>query len=76
MARAGAEVLVTGRNEEKGRTAIENIKRAMPSAKVPRDASSGEPRGHPRICRNMLANGRPLDLLINNAGVMDLPTGD
>jgi NAD(P)-dependent dehydrogenase (short-subunit alcohol dehydrogenase family) len=24
--------------------------------------------------QSMLANGRPLDLLINNAGVMDLPT--
>ena len=34
LARAGAEVLVTGRNAEKGRTAIEGIKRAVPSAKV------------------------------------------
>ena len=75
LARAGAEVLVTGRNAEKGRTAIESIKRAVPSAKVRFAmldlASLASIRA---FAATMLANGRPLDLLINNAGVMDLPT--
>ena len=75
LARAGAEVLVTGRNAEKGRTAIEGIKRAVPSAKVRFAmldlASLASIRA---FAASMLANGRPLDLLINNAGVMDLPT--
>ena len=75
LARAGAEVLVTGRNAEKGRAAIEGIKRAVPSAKVRFAmldlASLASIRA---FAATMLANGRPMDLLINNAGVMDLPT--
>ena len=75
LARAGAEVLVTGRNAEKGRVAIEQIKRAVPSANVSFAmldlASLAAIRA---FAASMLANGRPLDLLINNAGVMDLPT--
>jgi NAD(P)-dependent dehydrogenase (short-subunit alcohol dehydrogenase family) len=74
LARAGAEVLVTGRNAEKGRVAIEQIKRAAPAAKVSFAmldlASIARVRA---FAANMIANGRPLDLLINNAGVMDLP---
>jgi NAD(P)-dependent dehydrogenase (short-subunit alcohol dehydrogenase family) len=75
LARAGADVLVTGRNAEKGRVAIEQIKRAVPSAKVRFAmldlASLASIRA---FAASMLANGRPLDLVINNAGVMDLPT--
>jgi NAD(P)-dependent dehydrogenase (short-subunit alcohol dehydrogenase family) len=75
LARAGAEVLVTGRNEEKGRVAIEQIKRAVPSAKI-RFAmlDLASLRSIHAFAESMRANGRPLDLLINNAGVMDLPT--
>jgi NAD(P)-dependent dehydrogenase (short-subunit alcohol dehydrogenase family) len=75
LARAGTEVLVTGRNTEKGRIAIEQIKRTVPSAKVRFAmldlASLASIRA---FAASMLANGRPLDLLINHAGVMDLPT--
>jgi NAD(P)-dependent dehydrogenase (short-subunit alcohol dehydrogenase family) len=78
LARAGAEVLVTGRNPEKGRVAIERIKRTLglvPSAQVRFEvldlASLASIRA---FAADMVANGRPLDLLINNAGVMDLPT--
>jgi NAD(P)-dependent dehydrogenase (short-subunit alcohol dehydrogenase family) len=75
LARAGADVLVTGRNAEKGRVAIEQIKRAVQSAKVRFAmldlASLTSIRA---FAASMLANGRPLDLLINNAGVMNLPT--
>jgi NAD(P)-dependent dehydrogenase (short-subunit alcohol dehydrogenase family) len=75
LARAGSDVLVTGRNTEKGRLATEHIMRALPSAKVRFAmldlASLASVRAFAEI---MLANGRPVDLLINNAGVMDLPT--
>jgi NAD(P)-dependent dehydrogenase (short-subunit alcohol dehydrogenase family) len=75
LARAGAEVLVTGRNAEKGRAAIEGIKRAVPSAKVRFAMLDLASLASIRTsAASMLANGRPLDLLINNAGVMDLPT--
>jgi NAD(P)-dependent dehydrogenase (short-subunit alcohol dehydrogenase family) len=74
LASSGAEVLVTGRNAEKGRVAIERIKRAVPSAKVRFEvldlASLASVRA---FAAKMVANGQPLDLLINNAGVMDLP---
>jgi NAD(P)-dependent dehydrogenase (short-subunit alcohol dehydrogenase family) len=74
LARAGAEVLVTGRNAEKGRVGIEQIKRAVPSAKIRFAmldlASLASIRA---FAASMLADDRPLDLLINNAGVMDLP---
>jgi len=74
LASAGAEVLVTGRNAEKGRVAIERIKRAVPSAKVRFEmldlASLASVRA---FAAKMIARGQPLDLLINNAGVMDLP---
>jgi NAD(P)-dependent dehydrogenase (short-subunit alcohol dehydrogenase family) len=74
LARAGADVLVTGRNAEKGRVAIEQIKRAVPSAKVRFAMLDLASFASIRTFAAMLANGRPLDLLINNAGVMDLPT--
>ena len=74
MASAGAEVLVAGRNAEKGRVAMERIKRAVPSAKVRFEmldlASLASVRA---FAARMIARGQPLDLLINNAGVMDLP---
>jgi NAD(P)-dependent dehydrogenase (short-subunit alcohol dehydrogenase family) len=74
LAGAGAEVLVTGRNTEKGRVAIERIRRAVSSAKVRFEmldlASLHSVRA---FAAKMVANGQPLDLLINNAGVMDLP---
>jgi NAD(P)-dependent dehydrogenase (short-subunit alcohol dehydrogenase family) len=74
LAGAGAEVRVTGRNAEKGRVAIERIKRAVPSANVRFEmldlASLNSVRA---FAAKMVANDQPLDLLINNAGVMDLP---
>ncbi len=75
LAKAGAEVLVTGRNAEKGRIADQRIKRAVPSANVRFEsldlASLASIRA---FAAKMKRNGQPLDLLVNNAGVMDLPT--
>jgi NAD(P)-dependent dehydrogenase (short-subunit alcohol dehydrogenase family) len=75
LAVAGAEVRVTGRNAEKGRTAIERIKRSVPFAKVQFESLDLASLASIRtFAATMIATGRPLDLLINNAGVMDLPT--
>jgi NAD(P)-dependent dehydrogenase (short-subunit alcohol dehydrogenase family) len=74
LANAGAEVLVTGRNAEKGRIAIERIHRAVPSANArfeSLDLASLASIG--AFAARTIANRQPLDLLINNAGVMDLP---
>jgi NAD(P)-dependent dehydrogenase (short-subunit alcohol dehydrogenase family) len=74
LARAGAEVLLTGRNEQKGSIAVERIQRAVPAAKIrfePLDLASLA--SVQAFATRMIANGRPLDILVNNAGVMDLP---
>jgi NAD(P)-dependent dehydrogenase (short-subunit alcohol dehydrogenase family) len=75
LAAAGADVLVTGRNADKGRIALERIQRAVPAAKVRFEsldlASLASIRA---FAAATIANSQPLDLLINNAGVMDLPT--
>src|SRR5580698_4798780 len=74
LAGAGAEVLVTGRNIEKGSVALDRIKRAVPSAKVRFEMLDlASLRSIRAFAAKMVANGQPLDLLINNAGVMDLP---
>src|SRR5580704_15748543 len=75
LANAGAEVVLAGRNREKGRMAVERIIRSLPAAKVRfelLDLASLASVG--AFVEEMVAKGRPLDLLINNAGVMDLPT--
>src|SRR5260370_19089402 len=75
LARAGAEVVLAGRNREKGRVAVDKIMRALPVAKARVQmldlASLASVRA---FAAEMVAKGRPLDMLINNAGVMDLPT--
>src|SRR3984885_9939654 len=74
LAGAGAEVLVTGRNTEKGRVAIDRINRAVPSAKVRFEMLDlASLRSVRAFVAKVVANGQPVDLLINNAGVMDLP---
>lgn len=74
LAQAGAEVVLAGRNREKGRIAVERIMRGLPAVKVRFEmldlASLASVR---TFTEEMVAKGRPLDLLINNAGVMDLP---
>jgi NAD(P)-dependent dehydrogenase (short-subunit alcohol dehydrogenase family) len=74
LAQAGAEVVLAGRNRKKRGDALQSIMRACPSAKVGLAtldlASLTSVRA---FAEEMIARGQPLDLLINNAGVMDLP---
>ena len=73
LAKAGAEIILTGRDDRKGQSAIEKIGREVIGAKI----------GYERLDLASLASvadfaermqARPsLDLLINNAGVMALP---
>ncbi len=73
LANAGAEVFVTGRNAEKGRLAVQRIQRAVPAANVRFESLDLASLASIRAFAGKIS-ARPLDLLINNAGVMDLPT--
>src|ERR1700720_1964328 len=74
LAAAGAMVVLTGRNDAKGRNAIRSISAQFPDAKVSYEtldlaslASVAE------FAARFVAAYPSLDLLINNAGVMALP---
>jgi NAD(P)-dependent dehydrogenase (short-subunit alcohol dehydrogenase family) len=74
LAGAGAEVVLTGRNEAKGRDAIGRISDRFPGALVSYEtldlASLASVADFTRRFTAMYAS---LDLLVNNAGVMSLP---
>jgi NAD(P)-dependent dehydrogenase (short-subunit alcohol dehydrogenase family) len=74
LAGAGAEVVLTGRNEAKGHDALRKIRGQFPNAKISYDnldlaslASVAE------FAARFRAAHASLDLLVNNAGVMALP---
>lgn len=71
---AGAEVVLPVRNAEKGRAAVDAIRGAVPGARVSTrqlDLSSLQSVAH--LAGELVAEGRPIHLLINNAGVMNPP---
>jgi len=72
LAMAGAEVVVAGRNSEKGRIALSRIKDAGAQARfelvdLASLASVSE------FASRLNKEGKPIDVLINNAAVMSLP---
>lgn len=74
LARAGAEIILAGRNEQKGTESINKIRALVPSANIRfenidlADLASIQAFG-----KRMNAQRHSLDLLINNAGVMTPP---
>lgn len=74
LARAGANVILTGRNASKGEVAMEQILRACPQASVRYMdldlASLGSVR---EFAKRFASEYGVLDLLVNNAGVMTPP---
>ena len=74
LARAGAEVILTGRDDRKGLSAIEKIHREVSCARI-----SYEPLDLSNLASiadfsQRTKSRQSLDLLINNAGVMALPS--
>lgn len=75
LARAGADVLLPVRNATKGAAAAERVRSAVPGAKIhvrPLDLASLA--SVEDFSAELLAEARPLHVLINNAGVMTPPT--
>jgi len=74
LAGAGAEVILVGRNPAKGRDALSLIKGRHRNAVVRfEQVDLADLASVKAFADRMLAEGRPIDLLINNAGVMALP---
>jgi NAD(P)-dependent dehydrogenase (short-subunit alcohol dehydrogenase family) len=77
LAAAGADVVMAIRNRAKGEAAIDEIRATVPDAKLtikPLDLSSLA--GVAALGEQLNADGRPIDILINNAGVMTPPKRD
>ncbi len=75
LARAGAEVVLLGRNEAKGGSAVERLQRALPSAALRFERLDLASLVSVNACADvLLSGGRAVDLLVNNAGVMAIPT--
>lgn len=75
LAGAGAEVIVAGRNPDKGAAALARIRQAVPEARVafePLDVASLASVA--AFAERMAASRDRIDLLINNAAVMAPPT--
>ncbi|MFE5410210.1 SDR family oxidoreductase [Microbacterium sp. NPDC056569] len=75
LARAGADILMPVRNLQKGEAAATQIRQRTRSGSIrvlPLDLSSRDSIG--ALTAQLNADGRPVDLLIANAGVMNPPT--
>lgn len=74
LAAAGAEVVMPVRNRRKGEAAIAAIGRAVPNATVSlRELDLSSLVSVAALGKTLLGEGRPLHILINNAGVMTPP---
>lgn len=73
LAEHGAEVLVADRNEQAGKTIAERIRRQRADAKVEfRMLDLSSLQSVKDFAAALLAEGKPLDILINNAGIQPI----
>lgn len=74
LAAAGAELLLPARNQAKASAAAAQIRAETPGAVISvRDLDLASLASVERLADQLLAEGRPINLLINNAGVMTPP---
>lgn len=74
LARQGAEVILAARNADKGRDALASIRAAVPNANLHfARVDLASLASVAEFSASLLEQGRPIDLLVNNAGVMALP---
>jgi NAD(P)-dependent dehydrogenase (short-subunit alcohol dehydrogenase family) len=75
LARAGSEVLLAVRNETKGHAAAQRIRERVPGARIDiRALDLASLTSVSALADELLREGRPLHIQINNAGVMTPPT--
>lgn len=74
LAAAGAEIILPVRNSEKGRNAVERINVAVPGSQVSiRRLDLSSLQSVADLAGELITEGRPIHVLINNAGVMNPP---
>ena len=74
LARAGAEVVLAGRNDAKGEDAILRIRAEAPKAKARFErVDLASLASVAALAGRLLAQGRAIDILVNNAAVMAVP---
>lgn len=74
LTRAGARVIVAARDADKGQEAIQRINAAVPTAQVEAAALDlASLASITAFAEQLRERGQPIDLLINNAGVMAIP---
>jgi NAD(P)-dependent dehydrogenase (short-subunit alcohol dehydrogenase family) len=75
LARAGAEVLLAVRDAARGEEALARLRQELPAGRVAVASLDLASLASVSVfAERELAGGRPLHLLINNAGVMAIPT--
>ena len=74
LAAAGADVVMPVRNRAKGEAAADRIRARVPGAKLAvRTLDLSSLRSVRTLAEELVAEGRPINILINNAGVMNPP---
>ncbi|MEU6408616.1 SDR family oxidoreductase [Microbispora sp. NPDC046933] len=75
LAAAGADILMPVRNRRKGENAIARIRQSLPNAKVSlRSLDLSSLKSIEALGDALREEGRPIHILINNAGVMTPPS--
>ncbi|QUQ68791.1 SDR family oxidoreductase [Kutzneria sp. CA-103260] len=77
LAKAGADVILAVRNRAKGADAIDRLSKNIPGAKLGmRDLDLSCLDSVAALGEQLVAEGRPIDFLLNNAGIMTPPRRD
>ncbi|MFD1714370.1 SDR family oxidoreductase [Amnibacterium flavum] len=75
LARAGADIILPARSAEKGARAAERIRNAAPGVNIAvRSLDLASLDSVTALVDELISDGRPIDILINNAGVMTPPS--
>ena len=76
LARHGAHVIMTSRDARRGEEALHRLKAAVPNADVElRLLDLSDLHAVEQFATKLLSEGKPIDILINNAGLMMPPRG-
>ena len=74
LAAAGADVIMAIRNRTKGEAAVDQIRATVPDAKLTiKQLDLSSLASVNALGEELTAEGRPVDILINNAGIMQPP---